>query len=159
METFRFTDAAGTTRLDLMNSSGWMLGRGLDLGTGTVERTYLTQPPNDGAVLASSYRGIVTMQVPLILFPTGGGTPATMKSAIEALITELNRSTNYIRFKPTGYTAAGIGEYILYTYRSNIPTLLRGLDTPSPFFMKRGGPSLFLEIDREPVMGGAGVGV
>jgi hypothetical protein len=158
VETFRFTDAAGTTRLDLMSNT-WTLGRGLDLGTAPVEKTYLTQPPNDGAVLAASYRGIVTMQVPLMMFPNGGGTVATMKAAMENLITELNRSTNYIRFKPTGFTAAGVGEYILYTYRANIPSLLRGLNTPSPFFMKRGGPALFLEIDREPVMGGVGTGI
>jgi hypothetical protein len=150
---FRFVDDAHlTVRLNLNDGTIWALGRGLDIGISTVEKLYLTQPPVDGAVLADSFRPVVTMQVPLLLYPEGGATPANLRDAWDDLAAELDRKTNNIEWRGTGDTVS----YFWRTYRANIPSMHRELITPSPMYMKRGGPQFTVEIDREPVATGAG---
>ena len=139
-------------RLNLNDGTIWALGRGLDVGISTVEKLYLVQPPMDGAVLADSYRPVVPMTIPLILYPNGGATPANLRAQMAALATELNRKTNNIEYRGTGDTVS----FFWKTYRADIPSLLRGLITPSPFSMLKGGPQFSVTIDRDPVATGAG---
>lgn len=156
MEIFRFVDAVGgATRLDLLDENGWMLHRGFDIGQEGIEKVYLAQPPYTGATLAASYRGIVTMTIALSLMKQA--TRLDMKTKMAALATELDRNTNYLEFRPTGFTAEGLGSYYALTYQSNIPTLLRSVPHPSSFKALQSVTPIVLSLDRDPELLGEGV--
>lgn len=121
---FRFEDSSGVERLDLNDPSGFEVARGLDLGTASVVHTFLSQPPYDGATLAASWRPLATMFVPLILHEQAS--MAAMKTLWDALVTELDRDTNVIRFQPEGAASASLYD----TYRADIPTKYRGQAAP-----------------------------
>lgn len=152
-----FTDGDGSANLDLLDPDGIMLGRGFNLGVSVVNKTYLTQPPYDGAELAETHRGVVTMRLPLNILPLGG-TVTELKHQLELLAAELEKKHNFLEFKPDNYTAEGIpgGNYIVETFRADVPSLFREIDVPSPFKLKTGGPQLMLDIDRMPRLSGAG---
>ena len=149
---FRFVDDSGNLRLDLnkQDQTGWILARGLDLGISTIEHTFLTQPPVDGAVLASSYRPVTTMQVPLLLGRQASF--SAMKSLMDALAVELDRPMNRIEYLPQGSSYS----YFITTYRASIPSLVKGDFTPSAFLLMQTTTILMLQIMREPVLTGAG---
>lgn len=149
---FRFVDPANlsTVRLDLNSTTGWMLARGLDLGIVTTEKTWLMQPPYDGATLASSYRPPVRMKVPLLMTPQAS--TSAMKTLYEALVTELDRTSNAIEFRPVGESTS----WIIDTYRADIPSLMKGDFAPMAFVLKQTTTILTLEIDRAPQLRQAG---
>ena len=147
---FRFTDGASTVRLDMNTTSGWVLGRGLNLGAANLESVWLSQPPYDGAELASSYRPIVTMTIPLIM--TKQANAAAMKTLFDALVTELDRTANFIEYRPDGYATS----YLIDTYRASIPSLLGGVFAPTPFLLLQTQVPLTLTIPRKPQLRTAG---
>lgn len=115
----RFRDEAGTTRLDLNSSTGFVLLRGLDLGAAPLEQTWLSQAPYDGATLASSHYGIRQITVPVLL--TKQASIAAVEALMGALKTELQRDSNIFEFIPEGGTA-----HLFDTFRSPLPSLIRG---------------------------------
>lgn len=149
---FRIVDPAahGTVRLDLNLASGWMLGRGLDIGVAQLSKTWLVQPPYDGAVLATSFRPPVLMRVPLIMTPQTSA--SAMQTLFNNLATELDRLTNCIEYRPLGAAAS----YFIDTYRANVPSLHKGDFAPNPFAIMQTTTILVLEIDRAPILTGAG---
>jgi hypothetical protein len=149
---FRIVDPANhaTVRLDLNLSTGWMLGRGLDIGAAQISRVYLVQPPYDGATLAASFRQPVTMKVPLLMTPQT--TAANMQTLFNNLATELDRTVNCIEYRPLGLGSS----YFIDTYRSTIPSLHKGDFAPNPFALMQTTSILTLEIDRSPILTGAG---
>jgi hypothetical protein len=151
MDRFRFVTYDGSTlRLDLNTESGWMLARGFVLGNVRLERTYITQPPYAGGTLASSWKPVVQMTVPLIL--TKQTNIAAIRTKFDALKTELERDTNTIEMRENGDNTS----YYIDTYKADMPSLHRGIDAPN--LMQYGvviGP-IVLEIDRYPDLRGAG---
>lgn len=148
---FRFEDGAGTLRLDLANTSGFEVARGLDVGSAPIVHEFMHQAPHNGAVSAASWRPETVMTIPLIV--NRQANMAAIKTLWDSLVTELDRETNIIRFQPDGAAA-----HTLYdTYRAEIPSLYRG--QAAPFI---GGTLLedvelvTLIIPREPVPRGAG---
>lgn len=148
---FRFEDTGGTLRLDLANTSGFEVARGLNVGTAGITHEMLEQPPYDGAVIAASYRPLAQMSIPLIVNRQANMT--ALVALWQSLVTELNRETNVIKFQPDGAPSATLYD----TYQAEIPTLYRG--QAAPFI----GGSLLedvelvtLVIPRHPVPRGAG---
>lgn len=156
MQIFRFVDDAhSVVRLNLMDGTIWDLGRGLDLGVSAARKVYLNQEGVDGAVLADSDRPLTQMFIPLLLYPkqaVSPPTPADIRTAFNNLVTELDRHHNNVEWREDGDSVS----YFARTYRADIPSLRRGLATPSPFGMRTGGPQFFITLDRDPVLTGAG---
>lgn len=159
MNIFRFVvPPTGSTRLDLNAPTGWQVSRGFDLGKAESERTYIKQPPYDGATLVSASRGIVTMSVPLLLRPvpplgeTDAQAAAAMKTLMDALFTELNRMTNCIEMRLTGASSS----YYIDTFKADLPSLYQGTGAPNPILLRQGGGPMILSIDRQPTLRGAG---
>lgn len=145
--TFRFvTGVGGSVRLDLNDETGWVLGRGLDFGVSSLEKKYLQQAPFDGATLASSYRPPVTMTVPLIL--TTQASADAVRTKFEALATELDRATNVLEWRGTGMTQS----IFIDTYRADVPSLIRAVDSPSPYLYKSSAGIVVCSIDRAPLV-------
>lgn len=144
--TFRFVDDSGTTRLDLNDETGWVLGRGLDFGVSTLEKKYLQQTPFDGATLASSFRPPVTMTVPLLLMTQSSAD--ALRTKFEALATELNRAQNVLEWRGTGMTQS----VFIDTYRADVPSLIRGVDSPSPYLFRHSAGLVVCQIDRAPLV-------
>lgn len=153
MQTFRFVSADGSqVLLDLNDTTGWTLGRGFDLGTRTLERTWLSQPPYDGATLASAWAPVVEMRVPLILMPQASA--AAIRTKFLALKTELDRPVNVIEFREPTDTAS----YYIDTFRADVPSLAaRGVDAPNMYLGLRSIGPFVLSISRLPDLRGAGL--
>lgn len=153
-EIFRFVDAASESanvRLNLLDPSGWMLGRGLDLGRRTLERVYLQQPPYEGATLAAAYAGLVQMVVPLHLMAQTSSD--NIRTKVTALKTELDRTTNFIEYRPKGGTTGD--SFFISTFRADVPSILAGVNMPGPFTLGGSAGPLVVIIDRLPTLQGA----
>lgn len=148
-DIFRFVDAGNAELLNLNDPSGWMLLRGFDLGITTAERTYISQPPFDGAFMSSSRRPQVTMVVPLYLTPQTDSD--AMVTHFTALATELDRVTNIIEYRPQGASSS----FLIDTFRADIPSFYSGFGGPSPFVLLQSVGPLVCRIDRLPDFRGA----
>ena len=120
----RFEDSGGVTRLNLADPTGFEIARGLNFGTNDLSYTWLTQSGVDGATLAASDRPITMMTIPVVLHPQPS--MAALEALWDDLMTELNRTTNILRFQADGAATATLFD----TYRSQQPSKYRGLDTP-----------------------------
>lgn len=153
MQIFRFVDPANTAtvRLNLVDPTGWQLGRGFDLGARRLERVWLTQSPFDGATLASTFAPPVKMTVPLVLMPQADA--ATIRSKFNLLKTELDRPTNAIEMRePSDSTS-----FIIDTFRADVPSLAHhGFDAPNMFLALQSIGPFVIEMDRLPDLRGAG---
>jgi hypothetical protein len=151
VQIFRFIDDVGAVRLDLNDVTGWALGRGFDLGVRALERTWLSQPPYDGATLASSWAPPVEMVVPLVLMPQANA--AAIRTKFNALKTELDRPVNIIEFREPTDTLS----YYIDTFRADVPSLVaRGIDAPNMYLGLRQVGPFVLSITRLPDLRGAG---
>lgn len=155
MQVFRFVTYDGSTvRLDLNNpQSGWFLGRGFDLGVKRWEKTYITQPPYSGAVLASSWAPLVRVRFALFLAPQPS--VAAMRTRLTELRTELERETNTIEFREPGDSVS----FYMDTFRADVPSVHRGLEIPNEFLFKAVVGPFIIELDRLPDLRGAGAHV
>jgi hypothetical protein len=151
MRIFRFvTDNHLTVRLDLETNDGFCLGRGLDLGTVTKRRTWLSQPPFAGASQAGTMKDVATMTVPLLL--PEQASPEDVIELWEALGTELDRPTNNIEFRPDGWPAS----WFFSTFEADVPPLFRGQDAPAIETLLLDPMPIVLSIPRMPIPTGAG---
>lgn len=148
---FQFVDDANVVRLNLNDPGGFLLARGLDLGSPTLNQEWLSQTPYPGAVLASSREDITTMTVPIWMTKQASWT--AMQTLMNALRVELQRDTNIIEYRPIGASAS----FFIDTYRSPVPSLFRGQDSPTPAIYMHDTEPMNLTIPRHPTMRGAGV--
>ena len=145
MQIFRFVDENNIVRLNLNDLNGWMLGRGFELGTRRLERTWLTQAPYDGATLASSFAPPVRMLVPLILMPQPNA--ATIRQKYNLLKNELDRPTNIIEFREPGDTES----FFIDTFKADVPSLAhRGFNAPNMFLAGQSIGPFVVEMERMP---------
>jgi hypothetical protein len=154
VQIFRFVDPVTTTtvRLNLVDPTGWQLGRGFDLGARRLERVWLTQPPYDGGTLASSFAPPVKMVVPLVLMPQVDA--ATVRAKYNLLKTELDRPVNAIEMREPNDSTS----FIIDTFRADVPSLAHhAFDAPNMFLSFRSIGPFILEIDRMPDLRGAGL--
>jgi hypothetical protein len=148
---FAWTNFAGTvTALDMISTTGWVLGEGLVMGTSAIEHVTLHQDGWDGDYLTSSRRPNVMMQIPLIMREQT--TVAAMKTLYDALVVELDKVTNTIAYRPQGAAA----DFLIDTYRADIPSIRQGEGMPSPFTIRGSRSPLILNIMRKPQLRGAG---
>ena len=131
-------------RLDLNSTTGFTLVRRLSLGVPELRQNWLSQSGVDGAVQYAASVGIATMQIPVLL--RAQASAAAMKTLVDSLNTELNRSTNIIEYQPTGWPNA----YFFDTYRAPLTSLRRGEDIPDPFAMLMDVRPIVLTIPRAP---------
>jgi hypothetical protein len=151
VDRFRFVDGTGAERLNLENyPDGWYLGRGIDLGSRSVTRTFIQQGGVDGATLATSDVDIRVMTIPLLM--SKQSSDENMLTLYEDLVFELNRETNILEIRPTGFATS----FLIDTYRSEIPHIVGGQDRPDIFKFLEVGSPLILTIERAPHSRGAG---
>ena len=150
MDRFRFVDGASALRLELLNANGWYLGKGLDLGRRTTERTYLNQKGVDGAVLVAADLEIRTMTIPLHMAKQGNAT--AMLALYEDLVDELDRETNIIELRPTGFGTS----FLIDTYRGDGDSLFHDANFSDVFKKLRTGEPVVVTLERAPKSRGAG---
>jgi hypothetical protein len=143
--TLRFEDLAGVARLDLQSTGGWRTKQGFKLGDEVLEITSLSQAPF-GEIDVAQTPKVVEMFVPLTVAP--GMTWAQIRDLHTALVTELTRATNILRFIPPG--AADV--YLIDTYRSPVPSLF---STEGQAPSSGGAVHLDVVIRRAPELRGA----
>ena len=151
MQIFRFVDDVGTVRLNLLDNNGWQLAQGLDLGARRLERTWLTQPPYDGATLASAWAPTVRMILPLILMPQSSS--AAIRAKYNLLKNELDRPVNIIEMREPGDTES----FLIDTFKADLPSIAhRGFAAPNMFLAGQSIGPFEIEMDRWPDLRGAG---
>lgn len=147
---FQFEDAAAVLRLSLMTDDGWQLGRGLDIGTAGLEGSEIRGGGQDGGIPSGLSRPNTEMRIPVYLTPQD--TWAEMQALYDALIVELERPRNIIRFKPHD----DADPYFFDTYRAHqIPSMFRGQDL-HPALAGADIEPLVILLKRHPVARGAG---
>jgi len=146
VNALKFVDSAFAERLNLDTTTGWVLLQGFDPGNESLESSWLFQGPYPGAIPTAFRQEIVTMSIPLGMFAQSSY--AAVKVLYEALVTELTRSTNILRFTPDGSTV-----YYFDTYRAAVPTLFPPVDDAAN--SKHPHP-ITLSIPRHPVARGVG---
>lgn len=138
----KFVDETGATRLDLNSTSGFVLGRGLDVGSPDLDQAWFRSV--EGALPYGETVGSAMMRIPIRM--TTQASAAAMKTLIDSLNTELNRETNIIEYRPNGLASS----YFLDTFRAPLTSLRRGDDAPDPFTMLQDAREITLLIPREP---------
>jgi len=152
MAILRFITEPSTVNLDLRNSSGWYVGEGLDLGGIEKTRKYLRQEGVDGAELAKSWANVVQMTIPLIL--TAQANSSAMLSLLDALNTELRKTTNVLEYLPHGLTGT---TYLMDTFEADEVSLADGQRVRTPWVTPGYGYLIVVRIDRQPNMRGRGI--
>lgn len=150
----RFIDEeAETTRLDLNDPAGFQLVRGgFRPGTKDVDFLggWLKQAPHPGAIPAGPHRPQVEMLIRVSM--TRQANWDDVAALMTTLAIELDRDTNVLEFRPEGASVS----YLIDTYKSPIPSLFRGQESPSPETLLQDSEPMDLLIYRHPDMRGAG---
>lgn len=107
-------------RLHLNTDTTWALAEGLDLGGKDLVEFTLGNETEDGEEVVSSKRPRSTMTLPVFLREQANF--AAIKTAMDALETELDRDTNAIVYQPKDTSLL----YVYDTFRAPIPSLFRG---------------------------------
>lgn len=133
----QFEDELGNLRLSL-HGDGWRILPGFNLGDENLQTETLHQAPH-GEIPVAHTPMLTEMFIPLRAY----GTFAQLSALHAALAVELRRPTNILRF-----TAHGSGHaYLIDTYRSPVPTLIRAAEPVNPAMSRTGFVDLIIKRD------------
>lgn len=127
-----------SVRLNLVDGTSFIGGRGLDIGTVGVNRSWIRNTPT------GEWRGPVMMRVPLIIPRQANW--AAIQALKTALNTELDRKKNGLEFRPDGAAAS----WVFLTYMAEIPPIFRGQDAVDLERLLFDPVELVLNIPRHP---------